>query len=376
MRGARVLSVMATALGVGLAFAALYTAQAAVSGFLVGDPLDDGFGLLRRYALIWETRALLGGGIFLGWPLLGFERRTAPGRVVVVASGALAYAAVQSAMVVGIRAAWPELAPETVVHATNGLAHAYLVRVTDTAAPNVIAFLVVSLFSSLVHTEREMRFHRAREAELAADLANAELRTLRAQLQPHFLFNTLHTVTALMSENVDRARQVMASLGDLLRTSLDGTTDGFVSLDRELAFTDAYLDIQRARYESRLQTVRDVSESARHAMVPAMILQPLFENAIRHGIESTPGPGRIDLRCHVVEGRLRLEVTNTGRGMTQAGHGVGLANLRSRLSLLYGALAELEANPSPSGFEVSVSLPFSTSPPFASGADAAAGASS
>ena len=218
----------------------------------------------------------------------------------------------------------------------------------------------------------DLRARQLREADLGARLARAELNVLRMQLQPHFLFNALHTISALMVTDVPAAHRVVASLGDLLRSSLDLTARQEMPLRDELAFVGRYLDIQQARFRHRLGVETNAEEAALDALVPSLLLQPLVENAIRHGIETHSGQGRIWIRAARTGDRVVITVRDSGsigRDSSLApaivdgapGGGIGLANLRSRLLQLYGDAQSLRAEREPDGhFEVAIPLPFHT----------------
>ncbi|HSA57332.1 MAG TPA: sensor histidine kinase [Gemmatimonadaceae bacterium] len=198
---------------------------------------------------------------------------------------------------------------------------------------------------------RESRIESARLAMEAAQaqqrMAEARLQALRMELNPHFLFNTLNAVSGLVrrGEN-DRAVTTLAHLGDLLRATLDRTAAPVVPLGEELAILQHYVDLEQVRLGDRLEVRIDVPEELDGALVPSLALQPLVENAIRHGIAPRAGPGRVTLVGWREGDRLTLEVRDTGRGLSPGrnGHGpsgVGLTNTRARLEHLYGSAAGL-----------------------------------
>lgn len=206
-------------------------------------------------------------------------------------------------------------------------------------------------------------------SQLEAQLATERLRNLQAQLHPHFLFNALHAVAGLLRDGErERAVETVTELGDLLRTSLRQADRQLVRLAEELDFLEAYLDIQKARHGDRLEVVWDVDPTLASAQVPHLVLQPLVENAVRHGVERAlladePGAkGRIDVVARREDERLVLEVLDNGPGPgvgalgeepdaepdEEAG-GVGLANTRARLQALYGGAFRLEVSPREGG---------------------------
>lgn len=230
---------------------------------------------------------------------------------------------------------------------------------------NVVAYgLVVAATWALLAAGRARQRER-REAALEADLAHAELRALRMQVRPHFLFNALHAVGATVRKGEpDRAVTMLGQLGDLLRSSFeaDGATE--VPLARELDVLERYLALEAVRVGDRLTVVWDVAPGARAALVPAWVLQPLVENAVKYGVASHSAPATLTVRAHAEAGRLRLGVEDDGPGPTGRtnGTGVGLANTRARLLALYGSDATLSLRTREGGGAVAeVTLPHRTS---------------
>ena len=216
-------------------------------------------------------------------------------------------------------------------------------------------------------SEREIRAARLRErtAQLEGQLAAAQLDALRMQLNPHFLFNTLHAVSTLMARDVDGARRMISDLSNLLRLVLDGSDGPEVPLDDELDVLGHYLDIERTRFADRLDVAMDVDADARGALVPTLILQPLVENAIKHGIAPRGEGGRVEIAAHRLNGHLVVHVCDDGPGVPLNGptrDGVGLKNTRDRLEKLYGTDAELTLRNRPDGgLDAEVRLPYHTS---------------
>jgi signal transduction histidine kinase len=198
-------------------------------------------------------------------------------------------------------------------------------------------------------------------------LVQAQLQTLKAQLQPHFLFNTLHSISTLMHEDVEAADRMVVSLGDLLRATLSETGGQEVTLKRELEVLDLYLNIQLIRFQDRLKVNSDVDPRALDACVPNLVLQPLVENAIKHGITPHSLDGVIDIGARREGSSLVLTVRDDGPGLRQpvsmTKEGVGLANTRARLEHLYGAGQSFTYGNAPGGgFEVELKIPFRRSP--------------
>jgi two-component system LytT family sensor kinase len=199
----------------------------------------------------------------------------------------------------------------------------------------------------LAHAAR-VRERRALQLEL--QLSEARLLALRAQLEPHFLFNAMNTAMVLMREDVDAAEQVLLRLGRLLRRTLETTRAHEVALQEELAFVEAYLAVEQARFGDRMRYAIEVDAALHAARVPSLILQPLVENAVRHGLGARVAPGTIRVSARREGERLRLEVRDDGPGPPAAhAEGVGLANTRARLALLYGGAHEFALRAAPGG---------------------------
>jgi two-component sensor histidine kinase len=203
--------------------------------------------------------------------------------------------------------------------------------------------------------ERELR-----GAELERNLAEAKLKSLQIQLNPHFLFNTLHSISALMHRDVEQADAMLAKLSGLLRKALDGSDQQEVTLSEELDFLGQYLDIEKTRFGDRLHVEFEIAEETKAALIPNLILQPIVENAIRHGVEPRTRPGRIVLRSFTQENRLILEVEDNGPGLPKnsSREGIGLSNTKARLKALHGTAGALETASSDTGAKVRITVPF------------------
>jgi two-component system, LytTR family, sensor kinase len=203
-----------------------------------------------------------------------------------------------------------------------------------------------------------------RASQLEARLAEAQLQALQRQLHPHFLFNTLNAISALMHRDVEAADQMLAKLSDLLRMALDQRSGQEVPLKDELEFLQKYLEIEEARFGERLSVTFDIAPETLDAQVPNLLLQPLVENSIRHAVAVRIEPGRIEIRARQLGETLELVVSDNGPGMppsrlSSPGKGVGLANTRSRLERLYGANHQLRfSEPPGGGLMVTVTIPF------------------
>ena len=215
-----------------------------------------------------------------------------------------------------------------------------------------IIYVLMLAFVTLVDRYRAARERELRVATLEAGLARAQLQNLHAQLQPHFLFNALNTISSVMYDDVPRADRMMASLSELLRASLRASQAQEHPLAEELAVLDRYLDLMRARFGERLVVEVDAEEGMEAVLVPAMILQPIVENAMQHGTPPPPEPARIAVRARRGEGRITLEVEDNGPGLDAApplGRGVGLTNTADRLRALYGDAQSLSFHDVPGG---------------------------
>ena len=203
----------------------------------------------------------------------------------------------------------------------------------------------------------------AETAALRAQLAEARLAALRSQVDPHFLFNTLNAVSALVERDPRGVRRMIARLSELLRYSLEGAAEAEVTVRKEMEFVERYLEIMRIRFQGALEVVTDVDPEVMDALVPNLVLQPLVENAVKHGVSRLKDGGRIGIEAWREDGRLVLCVRDNGPGLGEGEvrEGVGVRNTRERLEQLYGgeqafSLRTAEAG----GVEAEVTLPFHT----------------
>jgi LytS/YehU family sensor histidine kinase len=216
---------------------------------------------------------------------------------------------------------------------------------------------------------------RAAHARLLA--REAELRALKAQVNPHFLFNALNSISALTSCDSGRAREMCIRLSEFLRITLSLGDKASIAFGEELALARMYLEIEQVRFGDRLRVLQQVDGNCASFPIPPLVLQPLVENAVKHGISQDPGRGEVRVSSRVAEGDLVLVVWNTStRGPeplpTHVG-GIGLANLRDRLEVLYGRRARLTRRREPGSFEVEVRIPLKVLPGTAVGLRGRAG---
>jgi LytS/YehU family sensor histidine kinase len=235
-----------------------------------------------------------------------------------------------------------------------------------------IALLVYATILAITHAALYYRRSRARElhfARLEGQLARARLQALNAQIRPHFLFNTMHTIGQLWrSGHADQADAVLDRLGALFHRVQDTTSQSEVPLSDELDMVREYLAIEEARFADRLRCTIDASAEALGTPVPPLILQPLVENAIRHGVSRVSTAGRVIVSAAVEDGVLRLSVSDDGPGIGNGngtpGSGTGLTNTRERLAELYGASGRLQVERIPEGGTLAtVTIPCRPAPP-------------
>lgn len=224
----------------------------------------------------------------------------------------------------------------------------------------LLLYWVILMVLRGLESRRRLRDERLRSAQLETQLAQAQLRTLRVQLQPHFLFNTLNAISALALADPHQARLMISRLSDLLRLTLEERHALEVPLSRELELLRCYLDIQQVRFQDRLSTQLDVAADTVRAAVPSMILQPLVENALRHGLLDKPEAGRLQIVSRREGGQLYLRVDDDGLGLPDGvAEGLGLGNTRTRLQVLFGdAASVLLARRAEGGTRVELRFPY------------------
>jgi len=224
---------------------------------------------------------------------------------------------------------------------------------------SVLTYWAIVAAAHYADQQRLARERELRAARLQTELARAQVEALKMQIHPHFLFNTLNAISGLMREDVESADAMLTDLGELLRGTLQTQDVQEVPLADELRLLGSYLAIQQKRFGDRLTVEIDVAPGCEQSLVPALILQPIVENAIRHGFSVTPGPGAVSIRASAVNGSLRLDVSDEGAGPPQPlREGYGLRNTRSRLHALYDGAAALSVAPrEPRGTLARLELP-------------------
>lgn len=227
-------------------------------------------------------------------------------------------------------------------------------------------YLLIALTCYSVSYYRRYRETQVKTLLLEAQLSQAQLHALKMQLHPHFLFNTLHSISALLNKDTESARKMITRLGDFLRLTLDNSGSQEVTLQQEMEFLSCYLEIEQIRFQDRLVTRLDVPPRTLDAKVPNLILQPIVENAIRHGIAPRSTPGLIEIGVEQRNGTLRIQVRDNGPGLPAHRttgklfqKGLGLANTETRLERLYGAAHNFELSNNPAGgLVVTLEIPF------------------
>lgn len=211
-----------------------------------------------------------------------------------------------------------------------------------------------------MESQRRLKDERLRASRLETQLVQAQLQALRTQLQPHFLFNTLNAISALALADPAQAKLMIARLSDFLRLTLEQQHSPQVPLSRELQLLECYLGIQRVRFQDRLTTHFDIADEANNAAVPNLILQPLVENALRHGLLAKTTGGALHISAAREGGTLRLRVEDDGLGLADdAAEGIGLGNTRERLRVRFGEAAALDLLRRPEGgTRAEVRIPF------------------
>jgi LytS/YehU family sensor histidine kinase len=273
-------------------------------------------------------------------------------------------------------ASWGSQVRDWVSGIGTSQAHAFQIRwpiletlfVSSAADDFMFVYVPIVLIAHAVWYYQSFRERDLRTSQLEAQLAKARLQALKSQMQPHFLFNTLHSISALMLTDTIAADQMMSRLSDLLRMSLEGDGSQITTLSRELEFVNGYLEIEKLRFEDRIRVVLDIAPNTLDAQVPNLLLQPLVENAVRHGVSRLPSGGEIRITASHSERSLRLQIKDNGPGLVgsagvQSKGGLGLGSTRERLRTLYGDDQELDIrNAAGGGVEVNVRIPFLADP--------------
>ena len=350
------LFVIATALGVSSTLQA-YSMSVLDHGSLSAGAIPR---LLALNLVYWYLPALLAPTI------MALVLRYQLGRVrwstqaLVHVTGAVVYSVVHTVGMLGMRAVlFPEGRPGSLAALWEWARHDYL-RQLDWLLMTYL--FLVGLAHALAY-RRESEARALAAANLETRLMEAQLQALQRQLHPHFLFNTLNTISGLMRINVNAADLMIDRLGDLLRMTLDTSGTQQVPLKQELDVLKKYLEIEQTRFDSRLSVAMHIEFEALDALVPNLLLQPLVENAIRHGVAPHSRPGWIAIHAARDGNRLKIEIRDSGNGLpperlTALNRGVGLGNTRARLTHLYPSAHQFAFSNLDDGFCVTVGIPF------------------
>lgn len=315
--------------------------------------------LLVLNLMLWYVPAALLGPIFRLSAAFRLDSPRWLRAVAAHAAAALAFSVVHAAVMFAVRAAlWPELLSRPGMNWRSYVQSSYLMQL-DWA---LMTYAAIVGLSYAVAYYREAQERAIRTAQLETKLVEARLKTLEAELHPHFLFNTLHAISALVHSNPESADRMISRLSDLLRLTFERSGAHGVPLESELDFLRKYLDIEQIRYQDRLSVRFEIDPEALDVRVPRMILQPVVENAIKHGIAPRRGAGRIEISARRSDEGLWLEVRDDGVGLSRNARelfdtGVGLSNTRERLRFLYGSQHRLEFSDGAAGLAVRMLIP-------------------
>ncbi len=228
---------------------------------------------------------------------------------------------------------------------------------------SVAIYWIVLVCAEAIKYYRKYRERELKTSQLETQLATSRLQVLKMQLHPHFLFNTLNAVSELIHKDPERAEIMIGDLSDLLRLSFENLEVQEISLKQELEFLRKYLEIEQMRFQDRLRVEMQIAPDALDAQVPNMILQPLVENAIKHGLAPRAAGGKIEIGASRSNGSLNLSVSDNGIGLPASDaenlrEGVGLSNTRRRLRHLYGEGHRFDLIPGQTGLSVNLTIPF------------------
>lgn len=340
---------------VGLAFASQFYLSSALLGRMVTWTQAISYSLADWY--VWALVSI---------PILAFARRFPPergprARTALIHLGAallcsLLYVVLRA--LVGEAHGWLISEPATFSEVFRPL-------LVKTFPFNLLVYGVIISVSHALDYYRKYHERTVQTLELEKHLTEARLQSLLRQLKPHFLFNTLNGIASLMHSDVDAADTMLVRLSDLLRLTMTQTGRPTVALRDEISFVKSYLGIESIRFRDRLTVSYEISSELENAEIPNLLLQPIVENAIKHGIEPHPRPGRIEIRAERVQDRLVIQVLDSGNGLnpdavtTTGRTGIGAANTRARLHELYGEAQRFTMNNRPEGgLNVRVEIPY------------------
>jgi signal transduction histidine kinase len=325
-------------------------AFASVFGWYPARHAASGYGPDWYQALLWE---LVRWNLWL--PLAAVIMRWArrPRAILWHCVAGLSFPALHSVLLIAI------YAPLSPVRISTFWRYRSFIVFADFLTGIIVCVLILGLAHARNYYV-QFRDEELKAYHLEAQLAQAQLEALKMQLHPHFLFNTLNAISALQTENLEAAQRMVVRLSEFLRLTLENSGVQEVTVEREVDFLSRYLEIERIRFPARLTVGMHIEPDTLGAQVPNLILQPIVENAIRHGIAAYAAPGRVDISTSKRDKSLFLSVRDTGPGLKSNGtEGIGLTNTRARLQRLYGSKSRLSLeNAVGGGLEVTIEIPF------------------
>jgi two-component system, LytTR family, sensor kinase len=342
---------MAGLLAVGVLLGLIDAAQVYLRASLLGRPYSWAMSLLDGLPS-WILLALLAPAVIAMARTVRLDRVPRAGAIAMHMGAAIAFAIVHQAAVASITA-WRFADANFTPVIWKLLTFYFLIDF-------LIYWAIVGVCYAIEYG-RELRQRELAASQLQASLSQARLQALRAQLNPHFLFNTLNATTVLALKGEGEAvAHTLTLLSELLRLSLDSSLPQEIPLERELQFMDRYLEIQQVRFPDRLSVDRQIDPAVLDALVPALLLQPLVENAVMHGVAAQRGHGEISIRAARANGRLVLRVHDSGPGFDTGDlvEGIGLKNTRARLEQLYASAQRFSYGNDEGGAWVAIELPF------------------
>ncbi len=338
-------------------FGCFFASEAIVARAYAGRPLDVSHTIVVWLICAYVWLSLTPLVLFLA-RRFSFDRRSWPRNLLIHLAASVGFACVQVGIYVSAASIIaPTFSREPFGETFRGI------FVSEFHFDLLTYWAIIGLSHALDYY-RKYREREIRASQLEARLARAQLDALKMQLHPHFLFNTLNTISVLMQEDVAVANRLLLRLSDLLRLALNNTDAHEVPLRQELEFLQSYLEIEQTRFQDRLTVRLDIDAEAIEAQVPNLILQPLVENAIRYAVAPRATKSTIEIRAIRLNGSVQLEVTDDGPGMDEARRaasvpGIGLRNTRSRLEKLYGPAHSFElATANGGGLHVTITIPF------------------
>ena len=315
--------------------------------------------LLVLNLMLWYIPAALMGPIFRIAARFRLDSERWMRAIAAHACAAVAFSLLHAGTMIGVRMLlWPEIRQMPAPRFLSWVQNQYLANLDWT----LVTYAAVVGLSHALGYYRESQARALRAATLEASLTEARLKTLEAELHPHFLFNTLHAISTLVHTNPDAADRMISRLSDLLRLTFDRSGAAGVPLKEELEFLQKYLEIEQIRFQDRLSVRFDIDPDTLDTEVPRLILQPLVENAIKHGIGPRSGEGLVQVSTQKRDTGIWIEVRDNGVGLSRTSRpkftkGVGLSNTRARLDCLYGADHRLDFAEDDGGLAVQILIP-------------------